>query len=84
LTEEQFFRLTPRQYSALVKRHRQHLDRERTLVASIQAVLINFSMRAPKEAITVDDLLGKPKPELTDEEISAKIAQTLQFIAIKG
>ena len=79
MTEADFFRLTFRQLDHLLKRHKQHIERERTLVASLQAVIINFSMCRPKEPVTVDDLLGKPKPEMTDDEFAESFAAAWKY-----
>ena len=66
--------MTPRQFSALLKRHKQKLERERVLVASLQCVIANFSICRPKEPLTVDYFLGRGKPELTDDEIAKSFA----------
>jgi hypothetical protein len=61
LTKEEFFALTPRLFSELRK---QYLAREReqhTMLALLRLDVINFSYRAPRDRITLDDLLP-PEP----------------------
>lgn len=57
LSKEEFFTLTPRLFADL---RRQYLRRERevhTMLALLRLDVINFSQRAPKERVRLEDLL---------------------------
>jgi hypothetical protein len=63
LSKEEFFALTPRLFDELRK---QYLKRERethTMLSLLRLDVINFSYRAPKDRITLDDLLP---PEVSE------------------
>jgi hypothetical protein len=75
--------MTPRQFSALLKRRKQILERDRVLVASLRCVIANLSMCRPKEPLTVDDFLGTSKPERRDTDMAEFIAGKLQIMAVK-
>jgi len=66
LTSEEFFRLTPRQFDALVKRKEYETQRDEFMLAQIAGYTINFSMCHPKEPVDPFDLMpsmaGKEKP----------------------
>ena len=51
--------------------------------AAIQAAIINFSMCRPKEPITINELMGVPKPEETEDEIAARLSRGLDVIAFR-
>jgi hypothetical protein len=75
--------MTPRQFFALLKRHKQHQERERVLVASLQCVIANFSMCRPTEPLTVDDFIERGKPERSNEEIAADITAKFQILSVR-
>jgi hypothetical protein len=62
LTEDAFFALTPALFAELNRQWEAERREELTLVAMLRTDLINFSMRAPKRAITVADLLPSDTP----------------------
>lgn len=76
LTEDEFWRLTPRQFTAILKRHTEKLRRSDYGIASLIAAIYNAPHRDPKgKWVTADDFLGHKDrhPVQTPE-------QQLQFI----
>jgi hypothetical protein len=57
LSKEEFFSLTPRLFAELVRQYRRGQRETHTLLALLRLDVINFSYRAPRERITLDDLL---------------------------
>lgn len=47
----------------------------------VSQMVHNSGMCRPKEPITVDDLLGKPKPEMTDDEFAESFAAAWKYRA---
>ena len=84
LSDAEFWHLTPRQLSALLRRHKQRLDRDNYLAGIVASTTANFSMARPKEPLSADDfMLGrKPPKELTDDEIAEDFAAKFAFIAV--
>jgi hypothetical protein len=81
LSEGDFWRLTGRQLSALMRRLKAGKDREHMLVGIIASTTANFSMCRPKEPLTVADFMpGRGKPRIiTEDEIAEDLAMRLSF-----
>jgi hypothetical protein len=73
--------MTPRQFSVLLRRHKQRLRREQCLIASLQCVTANFSICRPKEPFTVEDFMPTRKRERTEDEIAEDFAAKMASIA---
>lgn len=63
LTKEEFFALTPRLFHELRAQYRKRERDVHTMVSLLRLDVINFSYRAPRERITLDDLLPPPEAE---------------------
>lgn len=86
IDEEKFWRVTLRQFYALMKRHSFRQQREQLLVGLLASVTANYSMNGPKEPLCAADFvpgLKRPKtPELSDEEIAEQINAVFMPMAI--
>ena len=79
LSDEEFFRLTPRQFHLLLARHREHAEHQQFLVGILASTVANFSMSAPKTPLTPADFM--PRPSKKKKERSAPrhlIAETVR------
>jgi hypothetical protein len=65
LSKDEFFSLTPRLFRELRKQYLGHERESYTMLALLRLDVINFSYRAPKDRITLDDLLP---PEIEPAE----------------
>jgi hypothetical protein len=61
LTSDEFYSLTLRQLSALVKRHEQAREHQDAMLAQLTSCVINFSYRAPQKPTTWQDLMPGEK-----------------------
>jgi hypothetical protein len=69
LSKEEFFLLTPRLYAELRKQYLRGQREVHTMLALLRLDVINFSQRAPKELVRIDDILP---PESEPEQPPAK------------
>jgi hypothetical protein len=83
LSDAEFWCLTPRQFSALLHRHRAKLDRDNYLCGIIASVTANFSMARPKEPLSASDfMLGQKVKEETPTELAERFAFQMSGCAI--
>jgi hypothetical protein len=84
LSELEFWHLTGRQLSALIRRRKHEHERQQYLAGIIASTEANFSMRAPKEPLTAFDFMPckRQEQERTDAEIAEEFAAKFQFIAL--
>jgi hypothetical protein len=64
LSKEEFFSLTPRLFTELARQYRRGQRETHTMLALLRLDVINFSYRAPKDRITLDDLLPADLDEM--------------------
>jgi hypothetical protein len=84
LSDADFWSLTPRQFSALLRRHKQALDRSNYLVGILASVTANFSMARPDPPLSSEDfMLGRKVKEPTDDEIAESFAAKFALIAVR-
>jgi hypothetical protein len=84
LTDEQFWRLTPRQYSYLLKRHRQKSEHEELLAAIIARSVVDFSFCHPAKPSKYADYMpskwGRKEPRgQVIERLKAQFRQAKQI-----
>ena len=76
LTSEEFFRLTPRQYDALLKRREYETQQAEFLFAQLTSYFINFSMCHPKDPTKPRDFMpsmwGNPEPPAKRVKLTKK------------
>jgi hypothetical protein len=84
LTDAEFWSLTPRQLSALLRRHKQALDRTNYLTGMIASVTANFSMAHPTPPLSASDfMLGRKVKEPSDDEVAEEFAVKFAVIAVR-
>ena len=84
LTDAEFWSLTPRQFSALLHRHKAHLDRDNYLVGIVASVTANFSMAHPTTPLSASDfMLNRKVKEVTDDEVAEEFAAKFALIAVR-
>lgn len=69
LSKEEFFALTPRLFHELRKQYLREQRKQQAMLALLRVDIINFSYRAPRDRITLDDLLP---PDDSDETPTPK------------
>ncbi|MGA2650421.1 MAG: hypothetical protein ABSF28_07850 [Terracidiphilus sp.] len=76
LTDAEFWSLTPRQFSALLHRHKANRDWVNYMVGILASTSANFSMARPKEPLSASDFMLNRKPE---EETGIELAERIAF-----
>jgi hypothetical protein len=83
LSDADFWSLTPRQFSALLHRHKQALDRSNYLVGMLASVTANFSMAHPDPPLSASDfMLDRKVKEVTDDDVAEDFARKFALIAL--
>lgn len=80
LTEEQFFRLTPKLLQILSERKYANNRRELANSALITTAIINVNRPKNKRALKIEDIIGKEKQK--DEEI--ELTDFMKILADKN
>lgn len=84
LSEAEFWKLTGKQLSHLIRRHKGSQDRQQLLVGLLASVTANYSMCRPKEPLVPADFMPNRKErERTEDEIAQEFADKFQFIAMQ-
>jgi hypothetical protein len=86
LTNDEFYRLTPRQFDSLLKRHREQIEHEELLAGIIASVVVNFSLGAPKTGTKPADFMPsqwrtnvqKPRNERMTKKKRQRVANSLR------
>jgi hypothetical protein len=86
LTDKQFYSLTPRQFDALLKRHREQIEHAELLVGIIASVVVNFSLGAPKTGTEPADYMPsqwrkkvqQPRKERMTKKKRQRVANSLR------
>ena len=68
MSDEEFFRLTPRQLHILTKRHRERTEHQEYLSAIVASTVANFSLGAPKKPLKPSDFMPSVKAEPAQKE----------------
>jgi hypothetical protein len=95
LTADEFYDLTPRQFSLLVDAHRKHLAHREMLHAYTTSAVINFAFSAPEKPVQPADFMPnytvKPvidsKPAFTEDDVvdwQAKVANLAAEMKVGG
>jgi hypothetical protein len=74
--------MTYRQFSYLVRRHKQELERQRFLIGIVASVTANYSMCHPEKPLCPADFMATDEKPLTEDEIAEQLALQLSVIAV--
>lgn len=91
LRKTEFYRLTPRQYSALMERHIDAERKNELMLAQIVAATVNYSMCRPEKPVTPSSFMVTPfeaaieqrpkRKRMTRKEIESVADQLRKFMA---
>jgi hypothetical protein len=85
LSDAEFWSLTPRQFHALLHRHKQRLERDNYLVGMVASVTANFSMAHPDPPLSASDfMLNRRIKEVTDDDVAEDFAAKFALIAMRS
>lgn len=80
LAESEFWALTPRQFDALQKRHKEATVHTELLNGLLCSLVVNFSMASPKTPVTAKDFMPsqagdrpRKKPRLNRKRIANSV-----------
>ena len=89
MTDEEFYRLTPRQFHLLVDQHRERVEHQELLTGIIASTVANWSMGAPKQPLSPSDFMLSRKRDpvkkerLNRKRVSAQIRSVMMGLAGK-
>ena len=84
LTDAEFWSLTPRQFHALLHRHKSRLERDNYFVGLVASVTANYSMCRPDPPFSASDfMLNRKIKEATDYDIAEDFAAKFALIAVR-
>jgi hypothetical protein len=85
LTEEEFWRMTPRQLSALLKRHKREHERQEFLFAQVVSNTVNFSMCRPKQPVTPKQFMPSQwRKKESQPQILERLRTQFRAAALEG
>jgi hypothetical protein len=84
LSEAEFRRMTPRQFSLLRKRRSAEHERQEFLLGIVNQSIVNFSMAQPKEPARATDFMPSrwANGEESDEDMLLRLARSMADGAI--
>lgn len=89
MSDEEFYGLTPRKFSELMKRHKHEVEYRELLNGILASLSVNFSLGAPKQPTTPADFMPSqwkkkvaetPKKQRMTKEQRANIAASVRGI----
>jgi hypothetical protein len=84
LTDEEFYSLTPRQFDALLKRHREKIEHTELLAGVIASAIANFSLGGLKEPAKPADFMPsrwETKAKATNPKKDRMTAKKRELVA---
>jgi hypothetical protein len=72
LSSAEFYRLTPRQLDALIKRQEHGIRHSEFMLAQLTACVANFSMSHPKKPVDAKDFMPSEWAKVAEKEPKAK------------
>jgi hypothetical protein len=73
LTPDEFYALTPRQYDALLKRHKSSTERSEFMLGQITSWIANTGFRTAKEPTTPFDFMLSRQQQNTKKEAPKRV-----------